>query len=137
LVIDPAFFGIESESFFSLRLMIAAATDCNCVATITTTIGDGRMSRRVFRQRDSNLGQYFTPFAASAGFFNRGNSEAGSTCFDHIDRGVSDRGTQGITGPFKRSHRALLLTNPLAQESVAQARFHSANPSWNPPERNC
>src|SRR5262249_49791217 len=84
LVIDPAFFGIVSESFFSLRFMIAAATHRNGVATITTTFGDGRMSRSVFRRRDSNLGQCFRRFAASAGCFNRGKSEAGSTCFGHI-----------------------------------------------------
>jgi hypothetical protein len=47
LVIDPAFFGIVSESFFSFRFMIAAATHRNGVATITTTVGDGRMSRSI------------------------------------------------------------------------------------------
>src|SRR5262245_5230010 len=70
--------------------MIAAATHRNGGATITTTFGDGRMSRRVFRQRDSNLRQCFTPFAASAGCFNRGKSEAGSTCFGLIARGRLD-----------------------------------------------
>jgi hypothetical protein len=36
LVIDPAFFGIASESFFSRRLLIAAAPHRNGVATIAT-----------------------------------------------------------------------------------------------------
>src|SRR5262249_48937168 len=85
--------------------MIAAATHRNCVATITTTFGEGRMSCSVFRQRDSNLGQCFTRFAASAGCFNRGKSEAGSSCVGPIDewhvdlrkpKGGSDMGQAGL-----------------------------------------
>src|SRR5262249_45067678 len=97
----------------------------------TTTFGDGRMSRRVFRQRDSNLGQCFTRFAASAGFFAfsrrvclDGHSRRSFAETDKVNEPSLDVHTDELNLDLVADVGVFLTTNQLS----LNRRFEQPNP---------